>query len=558
MLRASGRVRLWIGLAAIVAGAALTALLAFAAPEAIDPLVVLSGWSFIGAGLLLWSRRPDNRTGPLMVLIGLAFFGNRLSRADDPTLQAIGLWISPIHLAILAHTLLALPSGRLGSPAARAIVIGIYLDFGLLVHAPLVLGPGGTGAALRQASFVIGAILLAAGAILLIRRWLQGSAAWRRAVAPVLWLGAAVFAALVAWGANASLGVPVGNLPSTALQLVFLAVPYSFLAVLLRSHLARASVAELVVELDRSEAPAALRDALARTLRDPTLEVAYPLAEEGRYVDVDGRPVGLPAAGTGRVVTKVERDGRHVASLIHDEALIDEPELIRAACAAAALALDNERLQAELRARLEELSASRARIVRATDEERKRIERNLHDGTQQRLTSIAISLGLAEARLQSEPAAAAETLHEAQTALGVALIELRDISQGIHPSNLMTHGLAAAVEDLAYAAPLPVDVETRLDGRLPEAVEAGAYYVIAEALANVAKHAHATSATVSVEHEPGRLVIVVRDDGTGGADLAAGTGLRGLADRVQALGGSLHVDSPTGQGTSVRSIIPCA
>lgn len=557
-MRLSRGIRLGIGLAVIALGGGLTWVLLTAAPLGADALALLSGWSFIGIGLVVWARRPDNRTGPLMVLIGFAYFGNRLSLAEDPMLRAIGLWITPIHLAILVHALLALPTGRLGSPVARAIVAGIYIDFGLVVHGPLVFGPDGLGAALRQASYLVGAALIAAGGAHLVGRWRVGSAAWRRTVAPVLWLGALTLGALLAWGANAALGGALGTATSWALRAVFLAVPYSFLAVQLRSHLARASVAGLVVELEKSREAGAMRDALAGSLGDPSLEIAYWLDPDGRWVDIDGRAVELPGPDDTTTATLVERDGRRVAAIVHDRTLDDDAELIRAVGAAAALALDNERLQAELRARLDELSASRARIVRAADEERKRIERNLHDGTQQRLTSIAMALGLAESELKADPRTAEASVRQAKEELAAALAELRDISQGIHPGILTTSGLDAAVRDLAYAAPIAVNVVSRLNGRLPEPVEAAAYYVIAEGLANVVKHAHASAADVTMARETGRLIVSVRDNGLGAADPLRGTGLRGLTDRVQALGGSLELDSRRGHGTKLRAIIPCA
>ena len=547
-----------IGLAAIALGGGLTALFVFAPTPSFTPIAVIAAWSYVGSGLVVWARRPTNRTGPLMVLIGLTFLGGLLSDSVDPTVRSIGLWVRPIHLAVFAHALLAFPSGRLGSRTARVIVVAIYVDLVVLYHAPLIIGDLAVATWLERGSYAIGAALFLAASIQLVRQWRAGSPAWRRAVSPVLWPGVLTLGFLAGTNATQFVGVPVGQPLQWAFRLTFAAMPYAFLVVLLRSHLARASVAELVVELDESRAPGALRDALARTLGDPTLELAYWLPEEGRYVDVDGQPVALPAVGSGRTATIVDRDGRRVAAVIHDDAIRDEPDLIRAATAAAALALDNERLQAELRARLDELTASRARIVHATDLERKRIERNLHDGTQQRLTSIAMALGLAESKLKVDPTAAAADLRQAKSALAVALSELRDLSQGIHPGILTTRGLGPAVEDLAYGAPLPVKVASNLDGRLPEPIEAGAYYVVAEALANVIKHAHASSATVSVNREDGRLILGVRDDGIGGADPARGSGLRGLSDRVQALGGTLIVESRGGRGTAVRAIIPCA
>jgi signal transduction histidine kinase len=558
MLRVMRGTALGAGLAATVLFGGLTALLLTAAPAGVALWVLPAGWSFLIAGLILWASRPDNRTGPLMVLTAFALFASRLTFADQDQIRSIGQWLSSFHLALLVHTLLALPGGRLGSRLARAIVIGIYLDFGPLNHAWLVLGPDGLGGALRQASLVVGVVLLGAGAALLVQRWRTGTAAWRAAVAPVLWPGALTLGALVAWGANAALGVPVGQAPSFALQLAFLAMPYAFLAVLLRRHFARASFASLMVELDESRSPGTLRDALARTLGDPTLEVAYWLPETSRYVDVDGQSIVPPEPGSGRTATVVRREGRVVAAVIHDDAISDEPELIRAATAAAGFALDNERLQAELRARVDELAASRARVVRATDLERKRIERNLHDGIQQRLTSIALGLGLVESKLSSDPRAAIEDMRQARASLGLALRELRDISQGIHPGTLTSRGLAPALRDLAYESQVPVSLRVDLDDRLPETVEAGAYYVVAEALANVTKHAHASGASVTAVREDGRIVLGIQDDGVGGADPTRGSGLRGLSDRVQALGGTLVVDSPPGRGTLVRAVIPCA
>jgi signal transduction histidine kinase len=293
-------------------------------------------------------------------------------------------------------------------------------------------------------------------------------------------------------------------------------------------------------------------------LRDPSLALAYWLPDGGRYVDVEGRPFELPAEDEGRVVSVVERDGRLIAALVHDPALTEEPELVESVCAAAALALENERLQAELRARLEELRASRARIVEAGDEERRRIERNLHDGTQQRLVSISMALGLARAKLQSDPAAAGAVFDEARHGLSAALEELRELSHGIHPAVLTDRGLVAALDELSLHAAVPVELDVADTKRLPEQIEAAAYYVVSEALANIAKYAQATSAQVRVQPVDGKVVLEVADDGIGGADARRGSGLRGLTDRVEGLGGRLSLTSPPGRGTTVRAELPCA
>jgi signal transduction histidine kinase len=492
-----------------------------------------------------------------MTLVGFLWRVGQFEFVFDPEwLSTLGEWVRPLHIAVFAHLLLAFPTGRLGSAIARALVVAIYLDVGVLNNAPLLTDDDALGDALYDLSFGVAAVLYLLVIGVLGQRWRTENRAWRRTVAPLLWPGSGAIALIVVFAVSEVLDHPLGDAPGLIFRLAFLVIPFAFLAGLLRSRLARGSVAELVVELGRAQA-LGLRDALARALGDPSLALAYWLPSEGTYVDLSGRPVELPAPGEQRMATVVEREGERVAALVHDQALAHDPELLRAVSAAAGLTLDNERLQAELRARLEELRASRARIVQAADLERKRIERNLHDATQQRLTSVAIALGIAESKLRSDPQAAGAILDQAKEGLVVALAELRDLSQGIHPGILTERGLGTAVEDLAYSAPIPITVDSDLRGRLPEQVEAGAYYVVAEALANVAKHADASSATVSLSTRNGLLVLAIRDDGVGGADPRRGSGLRGLGDRVQALGGTLEVESRPGNGTVLRAEIPC-
>ncbi len=332
-------------------------------------------------------------------------------------------------------------------------------------------------------------------------------------------------------------------------------VPVAFSVGLLRQRLARGNVASLVVELGSAAPAGELRDALARALGDPTLQVAYALPD-GRHVDRRGHAVELPA-GPERAMTPVVHEGEQIAVLVHDPAIGRDPALMESVTAAAALALTNERLEAELRARLDELAASRTRIVEAADAERRRIERNLHDGAQQRLVSIAMALGLAEARLGDDGADAGPLVREARESLLEALEELRELGRGIHPPVLSERGLAEALGELAYRCRIPVALDVDLPRRLPEAVEAAAYYVAAEALANVARHAGATRVELRAARRSGRLVLEVRDDGRGGADAGAGSGLRGLADRVEALNGTLRVDSPPGAGTRLVAELPC-
>ena len=521
-------------------------------------LSLLVGWSFVGAGLVAWWRWPDNRTGPLMTLVGFLWRIGQFEFVFEPEwLHTLGEWVRPLHIAVFAHLLLAFPAGRLESNVARALVIAIYMDVGVLNNAPLITDDAALAETLYDVSFGVAGVLYLLVIALLVRRWRLESRAWRRTVAPLLWPGSVAVALIVVFSVSEVLDHPLGDAPGLIFRLAFVAIPFAFLAGLLRSRLARASVAELVVQLGEGQ-PASLRDNLARALDDPSLALAYWLPDEQRYVDLSGQTVALPELGGRRMATVVEREGTRVAALVHDQALAHDPELLRAVSAAAGLALENERLQAELRARMVELRASRARIVQAGDLERKRIERNLHDATQQRLTSVAVALGLARSKLGPDPEAASAVLDQARDGLAVALSELRDLSQGIHPGILTERGLEAAVEDLAYSASIPIRVASDLSARLPEQVEAGAYYVVAEALANITKHAEASSAEVRMTSSNGRLVISIRDDGVGGAEPVPGSGLRGLADRVQALGGALEVESPRGRGTKLRAVIPCA
>jgi signal transduction histidine kinase len=243
---------------------------------------------------------------------------------------------------------------------------------------------------------------------------------------------------------------------------------------------------------------------------------------------------------------------------VHEAAADEDRELVRAVGAAAALALENERLDAELRANVKELRASRARIVESADAARRKLERDLHDGAQQQLVALALHLRIARSRVERDPAAAGELLDGAAAELDTAIRELRELARGIHPAVLSDHGLPSALESLAARLPLPVEIEAQIGERLPPPVEAAAYFVVAEAMTNVARYSGADSARISVVRQDGSVVVRVSDDGAGGADPANGSGLRGLADRVAALDGRLRVDSPPGVGTTVEATIPAS
>jgi signal transduction histidine kinase len=528
---------------------------------AVDLLV---GWSFIGTGLFAWWRRPLNRTGVLMTALGFAWFAQTLSAANSEVLFTIGIALDSLFPSIAAHLLLAFPTGRLEGRAVRWTVAGGYFVATVLqlpsllfeaeepddLHSFLVAHPNQPlSDRLDALQYLGGVALAAASTVIVTRRWRAASPPQRQVLAPVLWTGGgALLAFLIAKGLDAA-GSPEHRLELFA-EALLATVPFGFLVGLLRGRLAQGpAIAELIGRLGQAPGPDELRAALADALGDPSLTIAYWLPESGRFVDAAGRPVELP---DGRW-TEVERGGQRIAAIVHDPSLADEPQLVRAAGAGAALALENQRLSAELRARIEELRASRARIVEAGDTERRRLERDLHDGAQARLVALAMKLRLARRRAEGEVAA---LLDESSADLQESLDELRELARGIHPAVLTDRGLSAALRSLADRAPLPVEMVGDPPEDLPPAVATALYFVVAEALTNVAKYARASGATVRVQRGDGLVVAEVSDDGVGGARLDAGSGLRGLTDRVAALDGRLELDSPPGAGTRLRVEIP--
>jgi signal transduction histidine kinase len=536
----------------------------------------LIGAAFIGTGLLAWARRPENRFGALMVAVGFSYSLSGLIVSTDPWLFIAGLALLPLPYAILYHILLAFPSGRLRRTAERVLVATSYLSAtvlhwiemlfqdttrqGLPENHLLVSNQPGFLRAWIDGRFSLGIFLLACLGVVLADRWNAASRSQRRALAPVYVSGSLVMALFAVWYAAgiAELSESFQEWLERARVIALATVPFAFLAGLLRSRVAgAAAVSELVVRLGAGrEGRGGLRDALAEALGDPTLELLFWLPERRTWVDAAGSPIELPAAGSGRACTPVEEDGRPLAMLVHDPSLADDRELVRAVGGAASLALANELLAAELRAKVQELRASRARIVESADNARRRIERDLHDGAQQQLVALSLALRLARSRLEDDPPAARELLDAASHELDSAIRDLRELARGIHPAVLSDRGLTAALEALAQRTPLPVEIGATPERRLPEPVEAAAYYVVAEAVTNVVKYAEATHVRVDVSRSDGQVVVQVADDGIGGADPDKGSGLRGLSDRVEALDGRLEVRSERQRGTQVRAVIP--
>jgi signal transduction histidine kinase len=542
-------------------------------------LDLAAGWSFIGVGLYAWARRPSNRIGPLMTATGFLWLVTLLGTSSDPAVFAFAGVVHTLGHATALHLLLVFPSGRLETPAARLAAKAIYAVFVggnlliFLVSDPRVEFdcPGCPRNVLQVVhshalaegviwvTNVLAAALVAYVVLRLLASWRRSHGWRRRALTPVVFSGAAtalmLTVAFLLLPASPELAADVWSL-SVA---VFVVVPYAYLLGLARTAVLRGdAVGELVARLVELPSGVELRDALRHAIGDPALELAYWLPERDGFADADGRRIVLPSAAGRRLSAGVELDGRLVGAIIYDGALVDDPDLVRATGGAVALAMEKQRLDAELRAKVEQLRASRERLVEAGFEERRRLERNLHDGAQQRFVSLALSLQMARSRLGSDAPAVAEMLDSAARELALGLDELRELARGIHPAILSDRGLGAAIGALAARVPFEVQVDADVDGRLPEKIEVAAYYVVSEALANATKHARASRARVLVTSETGCVTVEISDDGVGGADQAGGSGLRGLSDRVAALDGGLDVISAPGGGTIVRARIPCS
>jgi len=478
-----------------------------------------AGFALLVLGLVAWSRRPASRAGAIMSAAGFAWFLGTL-------------WAPAVfwHRGPLAQLLISYPSGRLSS---RLQQVGTGVAYGYAVTAVVAESDYAT------MIFAVGLVMLSA------YRYVAVTGPERRARLASFTAAVAFGLVLVVDAIARLVGVRTGSVLLLAYDLSVCLVAIGLAADLLWGRWAQGAVTGLVVNLGEPAASGVLRDRLARALGDPTLVVGYWLPGQRHYVDEAGRPIALPAPGGGRAVTPVEENGQRVAVLVHDLAVLDDPALLAAVGSAARLAVANARLQAEVSARVEEVEASRRRIVEASDEQRGRFERELREGAERRLAHVA--------ELLSD---GGEPLADVRTGLDTARAELREFARGMHPATLIERGLQAAVGELAGRSPVTVEAAVPAT-RFPPAVEAAAYFVCAESLTNVAKHAEASQVHIAITQEDGWLRVVIADDGVGGADPSRSSGLRGLADRVEALGGSLAVQSPPGGGTRVVAEVPC-
>jgi signal transduction histidine kinase len=499
------------------------------------------GWTFIGCGLIGWARGPESRAGSLMAATGFTWFVGNFANVSVAAVAWLAAHLVYLYRGPLVQLVLTYPSGR---PASRLVRGAVAVGYAAAVITPIWDSAGAT--------------ILLAGLLVVICAREFGRAVGGARRARLIALQAATGLSLVLAGtAAARLLLPpaeVGGLSLLVYEVALCVLAGGLLAGLLVAPWQQMAVADLVVELGEARS-GTVRGQLSRALGDPSLAIGYWLPERAAYVDAEGRVLALPDAGSGRSVTLVEREGQPVAVLIHDPAVLEDPGLLEAVTAAAQLAAANARLRAEVQVRVEELAASRRRILAVGDEERRRLERRLREGAEARLRELAGILRRGHWSASGEQTK--KQIARSQEQLMRTLEELHRLAQGLHPRMLSEHGLAAALAALVKDFPLPVDLDLDVAStRLPQRVQAVAYFVCAEALTNIAKHAAAAHVTVAVIASDGRLRVEIADDGVGGADPARGSGLRGLADRVETIGGTLRVESTPGHGTRLAAEIP--
>jgi signal transduction histidine kinase len=533
----------------------------------LDLLIV---WAFVGGGLVAIARRPDNRVGLLLVATGLGWLGHLAYASDTGWVAALSIPAYGIFLASITTLFVVYPAGVVGTARER-LLVACCLVVGLLLYPaqllflaspvddcdacpsnPLAVTHEGTFASIAQ--HLPGYAAAALTVVLVVRLLLSYRDApptRRPSLSPVVIAASGTTALFVLAVLVNSFAPGISTVTDLAAEIALATIPLAFATGLLREKLFRSDVlSDLVAGLAGAVQPAEVELALAAALRDPDLRLAFWLPESERFIDVLGTPI---EASLDDGVC-VHRDGQPLAVILHGELLVGDQALVDAVASAAGLALERARLDAELAARITDLAASRARIAAAGDAARRRIERDLHDGAQQRLVSVALQLRVARAAANGDPEVGG-AIDRAADELSEALAELRELARGIHPAVLTQRGLRPALEVLAARTPVHAEVQAD-DSRFASEIESALFFVASEALANVAKHAQATRVAIRLEEQEGCLALAIVDDGVGGAAVDAGSGLAGLGDRVEAVGGRLRVRSVAGVGTTIEVTVP--
>src|SRR4051812_22421904 len=542
----------------------------------------------VSLGVFRLLQRRDDRFARLLIATGLAAALVTLAQSSDSRLYSIGrlaVWVVEV---MIVYLLLSFPDGRLHSNLERRLFGGMVLVFGLLylpsallsefpLPSPystcqtdcpsnaLLLGHGTESFVddvVRPLREVLTVLLFTGVAAAIGQRARRGAPLVKRVLVPVAVVAGfravavAVYDALRSSGQASATVRVVGVIFVLSLALVTLSFAVGLLA---RRLFVAGALQRLTSQLRPHASAADMRGALAGALEDPSLEVVYWLrGDHGTWVDETGWPVKAPSPSYGRTVTEVTADGRRIAAIVHDDGLSQDPALVQAAASYALTALENDRLVGQLRSSLEELSQSRARIVAVGDRERRRIERDLHDGAQQRLVALRIRLGMVAERLDADDPLEADVIRELEHEVDGTIDEVRSFARGVYPSLLAERGLSEALRAAGRSAPVPTMVDAATIGRYPPEVEATVYFSCMEALQNAAKHAHGASGVrITLTHNP-HLRFMVSDDGEGFDPALAGrgTGITNLRDRLAAVGGELRVDSAPGKGTRISGVIP--
>jgi signal transduction histidine kinase len=531
----------------------------------------LAGAALLAGGVAAWIRQPSPRVGQLIVL-GSALYYAQFFRAADGALFTAGFWLAYSWTAVATHVLLAWPTGRLTGTVSRVFVAcGYVAAIGTQViryfvdhpRSPWALHLQEPGSMWGTIGTVCGVAMGAGALALAAHRWLSSPV--RRPPSGPVWVGIMAAASFKIAEGAASI-VPTPFALRLALGWLFTVtalavVPAVALVRWLQLKFGYRRVVEVLLSLEKSlpdlADPTTVRQALSGALGDPTLTVAYRLAD-GEYVGIDGQPAAVGEGRPGRSVTPVRRRDTVIAVIEHDAALDEQRQVTEGMVAAAGLAIENARLYATMQAQLDQIRYSRLRLAQTAFDERQRIQRDLHDGAQQRFFTVLLLLDRAQQALASgqDPAdQATQAVRRARAELTEALRTMRELTQGIYPAVLAEHGLPTAVANLIDRAPVPVHF-TAAEARWPRHIEMTAYLVISEALANVYKHAAATHARIDVRDQDQRLVVSITDDGSGGARDNGGLGLASLRSRVDAVGGTLTIDSEPGKGTTLTAVIP--
>jgi signal transduction histidine kinase len=535
-------------------------------------------------GLAIWTHPPSQRFGRLLVAGGFVTFLGALGGADDEVVYSVGRVASWLAEITLVYLVLAFPSGWLHSRIDRVLVAGVVLIVAVL-FVPTVLvtdaypvpatwttctegcpgnafqvtgEPGWVGDVVLPVREVLTSLLLLGVTLRLLTRIATATTTMRRTLTPVLGL-AVVHAVALPLGFSLRRAGDASEAVLTVTWVLAVGVPVMALGFLVGAARWRLAVGaglyRLAPKLQAGTDPETLRCALAEALDDPSIDLVY--RSDGRWLDTHGEWVTLPAADSRRAYTVISDGGSQVAAILHDDALRDHRDFVHAVGGLALVVLTNQRLRAQVEKALQEARRSRERILAVADEERRRIERDLHDGAQQRLVALRIKLELASERSAQEHLPDAAQLHQLSEDVGDALDEVRSLAAGVYPALLVDCGLEEALRSAARRSPLPTSVAAQGVGRFPQQIEAAVYFCCLEALQNAAKHAEARSVSIVVLYGDD-LRFEVRDDGRG-FDVdheVFGHGLTNIHDRLVAVGGTLVVESGAGRGTRIAGTIP--